>query len=397
MFLKLAKESYKQAKEFVPETESDNSTDITLEWLLAFLEEYSPVTKYVFNHEVERKMARCAESIISSPVSKDKEVMTALRLWAQMVAEYALEVTDEATKQAYKDSGVKKVIWLSFEDSRRCKTCKDRHNKVYDIDKIPPKPHIGCRCYVMPYDEKINEISNERNFLRNNLPKKYKDIRNVGKDISNEELKEIFEFAERHDVQIGHAANPTGGFETYCGNIDILKNIITEVEIQQNSLLFANLNTKNVILVYDNVLGYEGDPSKIDVGAFAVRNGRIITLNKFMFDDSDFLIKEYNSAVEEGVFVKDTTYVNIIAHEFGHIIDGKSKSLYSKTVDILEQLAFYNGMTTEEFIYQNISKYARSKNDKEIYGELIAEINSLLYSKPDSDIIKLLKEKGVIP
>lgn len=133
-------------------TVKNPKTNIDREWLYLILDDYDPITKYVFLHEVERKRARLAESILASQ-NKSKEIDTALRYWSAMVAQYAIEVTDEAVKQAYIDDGVERVMWVSMLDDRRCKECEKREGKVYDISNVPPKPHIGCRCYLVPWFE----------------------------------------------------------------------------------------------------------------------------------------------------------------------------------------------------------------------------------------------------
>ncbi len=133
-------------------TVKNPKTNIDREWLYLILDDYDPITKYVFIHEVERKRARLAESILASQ-NKSKEIDTALRYWSAMVAQYAIEVTDEAVKQAYVDDGVEMVMWVSMLDDRRCKECEKREGKVYDISNVPPKPHIGCRCYLVPWFE----------------------------------------------------------------------------------------------------------------------------------------------------------------------------------------------------------------------------------------------------
>lgn len=133
-------------------TVKNPKTNIDREWLYLILDDYDPITKYVFLHEVERKRARLAESILASQ-NKSKEIDTALRYWSAMVAQYAIEVTDAATKQAYIDDGVERVMWVSMLDDRRCKECEKREGKVYDIFDVPPKPHIGCRCYLVPWFE----------------------------------------------------------------------------------------------------------------------------------------------------------------------------------------------------------------------------------------------------
>ncbi len=133
-FLRIARNIYKDADDA---------------FVFLILDDYDPVVKYVYTHEVDRKRARFAEAFIASP-NKRAEVKTALRLWSAMITQYAITVTDKATLQSYIDMGVTSVQWISVEDKRRCDECRKRDGVVYDIDKIPPKPHIGCRCYVVP-------------------------------------------------------------------------------------------------------------------------------------------------------------------------------------------------------------------------------------------------------
>lgn len=123
------------------------------EWLQKFLGEYNPVTKYSFYTETERKAARFAESVLATG-GKQAEKKTALRYWANMVMQYGIDVTDYAILSAYRDNGVKKVIWISADDDKVCEICQGRDGQVYDIDNIPPKPHLNCRCYFVPKGEK---------------------------------------------------------------------------------------------------------------------------------------------------------------------------------------------------------------------------------------------------
>lgn len=132
-------------------THKGNSSGITDEWLDLLLNDYDEVALYVYTHEIERKQARLIESVIASN-NKAKEVDKAMRYFSQMATWYAIQVTDKAYLQAYKDRGVKKVKWVTIEDEKRCKECAKRDSKVYKIDNIPPKPHLNCRCYLVPYD-----------------------------------------------------------------------------------------------------------------------------------------------------------------------------------------------------------------------------------------------------
>lgn len=132
------------------ETGSISSGD-ALAFVLALMLAYNPVTKYVYENELDRKRARFAEGVIASDTPRE-EVALAQRLLAAMNKQFADDVTYYSQIQALKDDGVTKVRWVSSVDDRRCKLCRERHGKIYPIDEIPDKPHIHCRCYVERVD-----------------------------------------------------------------------------------------------------------------------------------------------------------------------------------------------------------------------------------------------------
>lgn len=233
-------------------------------------------------------------------------------------------------------------------------------------------------------------------YLRNNLPKNYKDTRLVGKPITSEKLDKFLKIAESKGIQIGVVDQPTGGFEHYCGDIEVLDSILDAVEKQVNTELYKNSGAKGIILKYDNVLGYAGDRSKIDIGAFAETRGNTIILNKFMFDDSSFLTAEYADAVAKGLFVKGTNITSIIDHEAGHIIEKHTSGFLSSVVAVIEKEAQSNNMAVDDYITNHISKYASFHDANEKLSELVPELNSLLNTASDSDIIMLLRKEGVI-
>jgi hypothetical protein len=151
--LKSAKSMYermdKKARAAFVRIAKEQDDDITIAEALFLLKEYDPVTKYVYENEVERKRMRFAEAFIASK-GNASEVKTALRLWSNMIRQYSIATTDEALLLSYKKAGVEYVKWITEEDELRCAECAERHNKVYHIDSIPPKPHINCRCYFEP-------------------------------------------------------------------------------------------------------------------------------------------------------------------------------------------------------------------------------------------------------
>lgn len=118
------------------------------EWVEEILNGYDPVTKYIFMQEVDRKRSRHTEAVIASEIP-EKETDKALRLWSNMVRQYADNITDRAYEETLKKDGAKEVMWVTQRDGKVCSECSERDGKMYPINKIPSKPHIGCRCYVV--------------------------------------------------------------------------------------------------------------------------------------------------------------------------------------------------------------------------------------------------------
>ena len=152
IYLKVAKDAYKRA------TESGKKTEIDREWLVGVLAGYNLVTGYLYDREAERKRLRLNEQILTASEYGNRDLFqSSLRrsanLWWTQTSQYGISVVDEATIKAYKDMGVKLVQWIAADDEKTCPTCGARDNRIYNIKKIPPKPHYGCRCYVVPVKE----------------------------------------------------------------------------------------------------------------------------------------------------------------------------------------------------------------------------------------------------
>ena len=152
IYLKVARDAYKKA------TKSGKKTEINREWLVGVLAGYNLVTGYLYDREADRKRLRLNEQILTAREYGNRELFqSSLRrsanLWWTQTSQYGISVVDEATIKGYKDMGVKRVRWIAADDEKTCPTCGARDNKIYPINKIPPKPHYGCRCYVVPVEE----------------------------------------------------------------------------------------------------------------------------------------------------------------------------------------------------------------------------------------------------
>lgn len=148
-YLKMAKGIYEETFEACRRQKNRKPKQVDDDWLDYVLSLYDDVAEYIFFNEVDRKQSRFAESVVASENS-EKAIKTALRLWSNMVSQFAISVSDEAALKALKDAGYRKVEWHTEEDEKVCDVCKRRNKKIYPVSNIPKKPHWNCRCWVTP-------------------------------------------------------------------------------------------------------------------------------------------------------------------------------------------------------------------------------------------------------
>lgn len=219
------------------------------------------------------------------------------------------------------------------------------------------------------------------------FPKGFKDNRKVGEIISKEQLDTFAKKAESIGVRLGTGKPETyGGFEKYKGDPKVLDEVLEHIKINQSILTRLSGDDK-ILLKYANVLD---DCGRVDIEAFAMTRGRTITLNRFMYDDTDFLVKEYAEMVNSGHFVQGTDYRNIIDHEVGHVFAHQRKSLLNRLREACRRKALTEHISTSEYIIKNISAYAEQLN------ELPAELNSMFNSNNYKLAFELFKEVGLI-
>lgn len=160
LYLKAAKNAYKKAvKSAKDENYSGEETEVDMGWLAVVLAGYNLVTGYLYSKEADRKRLRLNEQILtareySNRTMYQESLRKAANLWYTQTTQYGISVVDEATIKGFKDMGVKEVRWIAADDEKTCPVCGARDNKVYRLNKIPPKPHYGCRCYIVPVKTK---------------------------------------------------------------------------------------------------------------------------------------------------------------------------------------------------------------------------------------------------
>lgn len=219
------------------------------------------------------------------------------------------------------------------------------------------------------------------------FPRGFKDPRSVGEKISEQALKDFADRAQKMNIRLGTGKEGSfGGFKNYRGDPQVLDDVLKHIQNNQPILTKLSGDDK-IILKYGNVLDESG---RVDTGAFALTKGRTVTLNKFMYDDTDYLIKEYSDMVKSGHFVKGTDYRNIVDHEIGHVSAHQRKQLVIQLRKLCYNKALAKHITYGEFVEKNISEYAGYMN------ELPAELNSMFNSGNRDLAFELFKEVGLI-
>lgn len=80
----------------------------------------------------------------------------------RLVLTETAHITEVATLNSYKESGVEKVEWLATLESHTCDVCGALDGKVFEIGKLEAPPrHPYCRCTIVPvtsFDSRIDEL-----------------------------------------------------------------------------------------------------------------------------------------------------------------------------------------------------------------------------------------------
>lgn len=122
-------------------------------WIDEFLSKYSPVTKYVFTNEIDRKNSRLFEALVADLDDRLASYTTAENLLKRQVKQCGIELEDNIKKETYKKFGVEKVQWVSEHDHKTCDVCNELDGEIFELDDAPDKQHINCRCYLIPVKE----------------------------------------------------------------------------------------------------------------------------------------------------------------------------------------------------------------------------------------------------
>lgn len=135
-------------------------TKVVDDWLKG----YDPVTKYVYDAELERKRLRLNEGILASREYQDRPgledvVRTAANLLLTQSLQYGLDLIGEMEERAYEAAGGEDglIQYHSCNDSRTCGECKGYDGQVFRASEAPRIPiHARCRCWYTRFIQPEN-------------------------------------------------------------------------------------------------------------------------------------------------------------------------------------------------------------------------------------------------
>lgn len=149
LLLDVCREAYENA---------GGKSEVSEQIISEVFETYLPLTEYVYKNEVERKRMRFTEAVISR---KEKGFNTAemtniykrnASLWISQLRQYGIEVVDAARKRAFMEDETEFVEWVAEDDAKTCSVCEDLDGEIFELSKVPDKPHRNCRCYLISAD-----------------------------------------------------------------------------------------------------------------------------------------------------------------------------------------------------------------------------------------------------
>ena len=201
--------------------------------------------------------------------------------------------------------------------------------------------------------------------------------------ITQSEYKAIMNYARERHIKLE-------GFKRFSGDVTIVKELLDDIVVIANDFPRILSERKSLVVRLDESL-LDGD--------FATTYGHIVAINAKIFNNKEYLNKEYQLMAEIGTFVKGTTYRSIIRHEVGHVV---ANTYHLNTMEIAKSILNLNSKDDiYKYIMKNLSLYAAEYEDG---VEFISECFSAYYSNVENAFAKeyvgkckeIAKEDGLL-
>ena len=118
------------------------------------------ILKYNLTEKEYQKIQNILETDEGLDWTPDAEKIDLFWIWMTAGMGFIFTLLErESTKTAYEENGITYLNWRTMEDDRVCETCLEYEaQNPWPIDEFPNPPHVGCRCWPEPSDEKGNTI-----------------------------------------------------------------------------------------------------------------------------------------------------------------------------------------------------------------------------------------------
>ncbi len=185
--------------------------------------------------------------------------------------------------------------------------------------------------------------------------------------ISKEEYQELMRYATERGVRLE-------GFKRFSGEVPLIKELIEDVVNVAKDFPEILVGRKSVVVRLDD---YAPDND------FATTDRHLISINSKMYNDKEYLKREYITLSEQGKFVKGTDYRGVIRHELGHVV----ANVYGiVSMEVAKEIMPNQRIPKIlEYVHDNVSEYAAAYEDGR---EFISECFSAYYGCVNNQFAK---------
>ena len=360
---------------------------------------------------------RMAQRIADS-VGKDyRKAMRIVRTEANRAINRGFQdVSEEASDLLLDSEYVEVKEWCSMEDESVRNTHRHLNGKVVHAMDVfhskgrtadcpgdfgAPEEDINCRCFLAYRFMKREDFLKQGGVIPDSVLQKeaelrltsdeedgiiesQKDSTNGGKikwnpkgeNLNAEQKRELREYAESKGIVL------TGYAKT-----DVDVSLMKQVMDDASSLLRT----------YPELSGTKEKPftlkvvNGMDANDFAMtargNDSHIIQLNANAFRDEKKLAEEYQKLVDDGWFVKGTTYRSIVMHEMGHMYANTHKTDIMK---ICKEVLKTDNSGVIAYVQKNLSSYSSVFADG---TEIISEVFSSFFGGKPKEFEKMFIQK----
>lgn len=349
---------------------------------------------------------------ISDSVGKDyRKAMRIVRTEANRAINRGFQdVSEEASDLLLDSEYVEVKEWCSMEDESVRNTHRHLNGKVVHAMAVfhskgrtadcpgdfgAPEEDINCRCFLAYRFMKREDFLKQGGVIPESVLQKEAELRLTsdeedgiiesqkdftngdkikwnpkGENLNAEQKRELREYAESKGIVL------TGYAKTDV-DVPLMKKVMDDAS--------------SLLQTYPELSGTKEKPftlkvvNGMDANDFAMtargNDSHIIQLNANAFRDEKKLAEEYQKLVDDGWFVKGTTYRSIVMHEMGHIFQNVRKI---ENKEILNVACLATGLLSVKEMFSYLEKHFSAYAGSYKSGiEIISEVFSDYFSSAD--------------